>query len=42
MLSILLMVLFVISAILLIGIVLLQDEQGDGMGGLFGGGSGAA
>lgn len=42
MLVTLLSILFVISAILLIGIVLLQDEQGDGMGGIFGGGSGTA
>jgi preprotein translocase subunit SecG len=42
MLITLLSILFVISAILLIGIVLLQDEQGDGMGGIFGGGSGTA
>jgi preprotein translocase subunit SecG len=42
MLVTLLLILFVISAILLIGIVLLQDEQGDGMGGIFGGGSGTA
>ncbi len=38
----LLSILFIISAILLVGIVLLQDEQGDGMGGIFGGGSGTA
>ncbi len=42
MLLTLLSILFVISAILLIGLVLLQDEQGDGMGGIFGGGSGTA
>ena len=42
MLLTLLSILFVISSVLLIGIVLLQDEQGDGMGGIFGGGSGTA
>ena len=35
----LLLIIFVISAILLIIIVLLQDEQGEGLGGIFGGGS---
>mgnify|MGYP001056880939 FL=1 len=34
-----LLVLFVLSALLLIGVVLIQDEQGEGLGGLFGGGS---
>ena len=34
-----LLVIFVISSLLLIAIVLIQDEQGEGMGGLFGGGS---
>ncbi len=38
-LSILLLVIFVISCLLLILMVLIQDEQGEGMGGLFGGGS---
>jgi preprotein translocase subunit SecG len=38
-LSVILLVLFVITAILLILIVLIQDEQGEGIGGLFGGGS---
>ncbi|MFP4385365.1 MAG: preprotein translocase subunit SecG [Spirochaetia bacterium] len=38
-LSIFLLVIFVITAILLIIIVLMQDEQGEGLGGLFGGGS---
>ncbi len=37
--AILLLVFFIISALLLIGIVLIQDEQGDGLGGIFGGGS---
>jgi preprotein translocase subunit SecG len=34
-----LLVIFVISSLLLIAIVLIQDEQGEGIGGLFGGGS---
>ncbi len=38
-LSILLLVIFVISCLLLILMVLIQDEQGEGIGGLFGGGS---
>ncbi len=37
----LLIVLFVIVSILLILIVLLQDDQGEGLGGLFGGSSGS-
>lgn len=37
--SILLLVIFVISAFLLILLVLIQDEQGEGLGGIFGGGS---
>ena len=41
-LGIVLLVLFVLSAILLIVLILLQDEQGEGLGGLFGGGSSAA
>ncbi len=36
------LVVFVLSAILLILIVLVQDEQGEGLGGIFGGGSGSA
>ncbi len=36
------LVVFVISALLLILIVLIQDEQGEGLGGIFGGGSGSA
>ncbi len=32
------LVLFAITAVLIITIVLLQDEQGEGFGGLFGGG----
>ena len=38
-LGILLLIVFVIASLLLIVIVLIQDEQGDGLGGLFGGGS---
>ena len=37
-----LLVLFSISAVLLIIIVMLQDEQGEGLGGIFGGGSSSA
>lgn len=37
-LSILLLILFVITALLLIAIVMIQDEGGEGMGGIFGGG----
>ncbi|OQX29169.1 MAG: preprotein translocase subunit SecG [Spirochaeta sp. LUC14_002_19_P3] len=33
------LVLFAITAVLIIAIVMLQDEQGEGFGGLFGGGS---
>ena len=36
------LIIFIISAIVLVGIILLQDDQGDGLGGLFGGGSGSA
>lgn len=38
-LSLILLVVFVICSLLLIVIVLIQDEQGEGLGGLFGGGS---
>ena len=41
-LNIILIVIFVLSSILLIILVLLQDEQGEGLGGLFGGGSSTA
>lgn len=34
-----LLVFFVLVAILLVGMVLIQDEQGDGLAGMFGGGS---
>jgi preprotein translocase subunit SecG len=37
-----LIVIFVVSAILLTTVILLQDDQGEGIGGLFGGGSGTA
>jgi preprotein translocase subunit SecG len=38
-LEILLLVFFVIVAFMLVGMVLIQDEQGDGLAGMFGGGS---
>lgn len=38
-LGILVLVIFSISAALLILLVLIQDEQGEGLGGIFGGGS---
>ena len=41
-LGIILLVLFVIGCLLLIFFVLIQDEQGDGVGGMFGGGSSSA
>jgi preprotein translocase subunit SecG len=37
--EIIFIVVFVICALLLMGLVLLQDEQGEGLGGIFGGGS---
>jgi preprotein translocase subunit SecG len=37
-LSILLLIVFGITSLLLIGVVLLQDEGGEGLGGIFGGG----
>ena len=40
-LSTFLLVVFIITAVLLIVIVLMQDEQGEGLGGIFGGGSAA-
>lgn len=36
-LSVILLVLFCIVSVLLIGVILLQDDQGDGLGGIFGG-----
>jgi preprotein translocase subunit SecG len=41
-LSILLLVFFVIVAVLLILLVLIQNEEGDSLGGIFAGGSGSA
>jgi preprotein translocase subunit SecG len=41
-LGVILMVFFVIIAVLLILLVLIQTEEGDGLGGIFGGGSGSA
>jgi len=38
-LAILLLIFFVLVAFLLVGMVLIQDEQGDGLAGMFGGGS---
>jgi preprotein translocase subunit SecG len=38
-LGILLMIVFALSAVLLVLVVLLQDEGGDGLGGIFGGGA---
>ena len=40
--SILILIVFVLSALILILIVLIQDDQGEGLGGLFGGGSSSA
>jgi len=40
--SIVLLVFFVIIAILLVLLVLAQNEEGDGLGGIFAGGSGSA
>jgi preprotein translocase subunit SecG len=40
--GIILIVLLVISALLLILIILVQDDQGEGIGGIFGGGSNTA
>jgi len=41
-LSVVLLVFFVITAILLILLVLIQNEEGDSLGGIFAGGSGSA
>ncbi|MCQ2604233.1 MAG: preprotein translocase subunit SecG [Spirochaetia bacterium] len=38
-LSVIMLVLFVIASLLLILMVLVQDEQGEGLGGIFGGAS---
>ncbi|MGP1594466.1 MAG: preprotein translocase subunit SecG [Treponema sp.] len=40
--SIVLMVFFIIVSILIVGLVLLQNEEGDSLGGLFAGGSNSA
>ncbi|MBA7512760.1 hypothetical protein ES705_04768 [subsurface metagenome] len=40
--SILILTVFVLSALILILVVLIQDDQGEGLGGLFGGGSSSA
>lgn len=40
--SVILLVVFAIASVLLILVVLIQDEQGEGIGGLFAGGSGAS
>ncbi|MDY3939347.1 MAG: preprotein translocase subunit SecG [Spirochaetia bacterium] len=36
-LSVILLILFCIVSVLLMGVILLQDDQGDGLGGIFGG-----
>jgi preprotein translocase subunit SecG len=41
-LSVILLVFFVIIAVLLVLFVLIQNEEGDGLGGIFAGGSGTA
>jgi preprotein translocase subunit SecG len=41
-LSVVLLVFFVITAVLLILLVLIQNEEGDSLGGIFAGGSGSA
>ncbi|MFO7849894.1 MAG: preprotein translocase subunit SecG [Spirochaetia bacterium] len=41
-LGIILLVIFVITSLLLIGIVMIQDNQGEGLGGIFGGSGGAS
>ncbi|NLZ76386.1 MAG: preprotein translocase subunit SecG, partial [Spirochaetales bacterium] len=38
-LSVIIMILFVIVSLLLIFLVAIQDEQSEGLGGIFGGGS---
>jgi preprotein translocase subunit SecG len=40
--SIILLVIFVIAALVMILVIMLQDDQGEGIGGLFGGGSSTA
>ena len=41
-LGIMLLVIFVLTSLLLIGIVMIQDDQGEGLGGIFGGSGGAS
>jgi preprotein translocase subunit SecG len=41
-LSVVLLVFFVITAVILILLVLVQNEEGDGLGGIFGGGANTA
>jgi len=41
-LSIVLLAIFAIAALLMILVIMLQDDQGEGIGGLFGGGSSSA
>jgi preprotein translocase subunit SecG len=41
-LSVVLLVFFVITAVILILLVLIQNEEGDGLGGIFGGGANTA
>ena len=38
-LSIILLVIFAVAALIMILVIMLQDDQGEGIGGLFGGGS---
>ncbi len=40
--SVLILILFVMSAVILILVILIQDDQGEGIGGMFGGGSSTA
>jgi len=40
--SIIILIIFILSALILILVVLIQDDQGEGLGGLFGGGSSSA
>jgi len=41
-LSIVLLVIFALASVLMILVIMLQDDQGEGIGGLFGGGSSSA
>jgi preprotein translocase subunit SecG len=40
--DLIIMIIVIITAILLVLVIMLQDEQGEGLGGIFGGGSGSA